>query len=99
MTAIIQDILDLDRYPLDKLISERGLDVVKQAHNQLLKTGIVALPGFVRPHATRQMADESLGRLDNTFFGSVEHNIYQEEEDDPAFEPDHPHNRKQLSEC
>lgn len=95
----MHSLLDLDRYPLHALDTEAARTVVAQAHEQFVHTGICTLPAFVRPEAAARMAEAALGRIDRMCTGAVSHNIYQEDEDDLNFLPDHPRNRRVISEC
>ena len=55
----IHSLVDLDRYPLDDLDSERGQALVKSIQSDLDRTGSASLPGFLVPDAVKAMAAEA----------------------------------------
>lgn len=55
----IYEFIDLDRYPLDNLDSEAGLQLVGDTRASLERTGCCSLPGFVRAPLISKMAVEA----------------------------------------
>ncbi len=50
-TLPVRELLDLDRYPVDRPGDPRLAEVVAQGRAELTATGMAVLPGFVRPEA------------------------------------------------
>ena len=58
----MRDILDLDRYPLDKPGSAAWLDLVSQCRADLAHDGMFNLDGFVIAGSTHPRASKKSGR-------------------------------------
>lgn len=86
----MQDILDLDHYPLDRPGSPAWLDLVARSKADLAANGMFNLEGLMRPAAvTRAMAEVApiMERL--SFVHRRQHNIYFRKEV-PGLAADHP---------
>ena len=59
-----QDLVDLERYPIDKLDSAEGGELLEQCHRSLKRDALCALPGFVRPHALDLMLAQAEPLID-----------------------------------
>jgi hypothetical protein len=59
----IDDIIDVDRYPLHRPESAAAGTLLREGRAALSRDALFALPGFVRPEATKQMAAELESRL------------------------------------
>ena len=82
--------LDLNRYPLDRLDSPEGQALVKGCRQALDRDGMFNLEGFVRPAAIAACAGDLKPLMDaDSFTHSRWHNIYFEDEID-GLAPDHP---------
>ena len=57
--ATALELVDLERYPLDDLDSERGRALVAEMREALERTGAVSLPGFLRTGALAEMVAEA----------------------------------------
>ncbi len=53
--ADLSDIIDMERYPVDDLSSDKGRTVVSACRGQMAATGLCLLPGFVRDEAVMEM--------------------------------------------
>ncbi len=70
-------ILDLDRYPIERLDSEAGRAVVERCRRDLAESGMFSLDGFVLPTALWRMARDLKPLLAaNSFLHRRQHNIY-----------------------
>ncbi len=86
----MRDILDLDRYPLDKPGSVAWLDMVAACKAEMARDGMCNLHGLMRPEAiTKAMAEVApiMERL--SFLHKRTHNIYFRKEV-PGLAADHP---------
>jgi len=86
----MQHILDLDRYPLHRLDSEAGRELLRHCADELDRNGMFTLPGFLRREVVDDMLPELTRRMQReSFTHAREHNIYF---DDAAHElpADHP---------
>ena len=86
----MQDILDLDRYPLDRPDSAGWAALVARARADLARNGMFNLDGFLRPGAIASAVEALVPRFDaESFTHARRHNIYFRKEV-PGLAPDHP---------
>lgn len=86
----MRDILDLDRYPLDRPGSQQWQALVAQCRADLAKDGMFNLEGLVKPAAlARAMAEIKPVMETLSFVHKRSHNIYFKK-DVPGLKPDHP---------
>jgi hypothetical protein len=86
----MRDILDLDRYPLDKPGTPGWEALVARCRTDLAKDGMFNLEGFVKPQALAQAISEIGPVMDTlSFTHRRRHNIYFRKEI-PGLAPDHP---------
>ncbi|OYX43693.1 MAG: 2OG-Fe(II) oxygenase [Rhodobacterales bacterium 32-67-9] len=86
----MSDIIDLDRYPLDRPESADWTALVASARADLARDGMFNLPDFVRPQAIKAAAAALMPRFDaESFRHARSHNIYFRKEV-PGIAPDHP---------
>ena len=86
----MQDLIDLDRYPLDKPGTPAWDALVAQCRADLARDGMFDLAGFLRPAALAQAVAELTPRSrEDAFTHSRQHNIYFRKEV-PGLDPDHP---------
>jgi hypothetical protein len=86
----MHDILDLDRYPLDRLGSPQGQALVARCKADLARDGMFNLEGFLQPAAIARAVAEVKPQLDTaSFTHRRSHNIYFRK-DIPGLAPDHP---------
>lgn len=88
----IEDLVDLDRYPLHEPGSARLRQLVATCRAQLAERGVATLPELVRPAAVRRMASETEAVIDHCFLCDNRHNAYLKATD-AAFPAEHPRNR------
>lgn len=95
MTSNMQlgNIVDLERYPIDRLEDVGGVDLVVRARDSMRQRGLCLLPGFIREKALRTMREEALRSLPKAFFCHNRHNAYLRD-DDPAYPAEHPRRRR-----
>lgn len=86
----MQDIIDLDRYPLDRPGSAEWQAMVDQARADLAKEGMFDLAGFLRPAAVLSACAELAPRFEREAYTHArKHNIYFRKEV-PDLAADHP---------
>jgi hypothetical protein len=86
----VRDIIDLDRYPLDKPGTPAWNDLVSRCRADLARNGMFNLEGFVIPAAIeRAMAEVRPVMETLSFVHKRSHNIYFRKEV-PGLAPDHP---------
>lgn len=74
---MIEHIIDLQRYPINRLNSEDGQKLVNQCQHDIEETGLFNLRGFLLPDAIKQAVDNSADELANhSFTHQRKHNIY-----------------------
>lgn len=73
----MEELLDLDRFPLDRLDGPAGQALVARCRDALEVRGMVNLDGFVRPQALARCVAEVLPVFDRAaFLHKRHHNIY-----------------------
>ena len=86
----MHDILDLDRYPLDRLDSPEGMALVARCQAGLAAHGMFNLGGLLKPGAITGAVAEVKPVLDSaSFTHRRSHNIYFQNQL-PGLAPDHP---------
>ena len=92
----VKDLIDLARYPVDRLDAEAGCSLVERCRAELEAEGACVLEGFLRPEAARLALAEIEGLLDQAYYCEKDHNPYLSP-DDPGLPADHPRNAPQVS--
>jgi len=73
----MKDILDLDRYPLDRPESAAARALVRRCREELAAEGMYNLPGFLREEVVARCASALQPRLDSeSFEHRRRHNVY-----------------------
>ncbi|MBK6468450.1 MAG: 2OG-Fe(II) oxygenase [Paracoccaceae bacterium] len=86
----MRDILDLDRYPLDRPGSEAWHALVARCRADLAKDGMFNLEGFLRPDAIARAMSEIEPVMERlSFLHKRSHNIYFKDQVE-GLSPDHP---------
>lgn len=88
-TPVIADILDLERYPLDRLDSPKGRMLLEACRAALRFEGACQLPGLLKEEAVERLVAEALGKRDQAHRTDSTHNVYFEAVDEslPADDP------------
>ena len=63
----VNQLIDLDRYPIDQLESGPGRDLIEICHNNLATQAIALLPEFIRPSAISEIAEEAQDLIDQAY--------------------------------
>src|SRR5580765_5143512 len=86
----MQDVLDLDRYPIDRLDAPEARELIGRCKVELAEHGMFNLPGLVRASVIDRCAAELQPLIDTVAYTHKRrHNIYfRTNIDDLA--PDHP---------
>jgi len=86
----MRDILDLDRFPLDRPGSKAWRALVDHCRIDLADKGMFDLEGFVKPLAVKKAVDEIKPVMDTlSFVHKRSHNVYFRKEI-PELAPNHP---------
>jgi hypothetical protein len=84
----MQDLLDLDRYPVDR--GDGAAELAERCRRDLAGTGMFNLEGFVRPEAIRRAVEEIIPLASSAAFTHQRwHNVYFLKEV-PGLREDHP---------
>ncbi|WP_147111409.1 2OG-Fe(II) oxygenase [Tateyamaria sp. syn59] len=90
----MKDVVDLDRYPLDRPHTPEWDALVQFAKDGLARDGLFNLPGFMRPEALRAVLTHVHPRMEaESFHHRRAHNIYFKDHVD-GLPPDDPALRK-----
>lgn len=89
MTLDPSILIDLDRYPVDALDTERGARFLESCRAELAETGACNLKGFIRPEAVNALAAEAVALEPQAFRKDKVRNAYFTQ-DDPTLPVDHP---------
>ena len=87
--AILRELVDVDRYPIDALESTAGRELLARCQADLAANGACQLDGFLRPDAVVRLVDEALSLSDVSFRNASVHNVYFEDVD-PSVPADDP---------
>jgi hypothetical protein len=86
----LADLVDLDRYPVDRLESPEGRELVESCRAALRREGAVKLDGFLRPEAVERLVADARAASTLGYPNDAAHNAYFDEEIDESLPPDHP---------
>ena len=78
------DLIDLGKYPVNKIESAAGLGFANQCRQRYIETGLCLLPGFVTNHALKILSGESDNYLSDAFFCDNTHNAYLTDNSNPT---------------
>lgn len=84
-------LIDLDRYPLDRLDEPEGAALLARCRAALAGDGCAVLPRFIRTEALAEMARESLRLAPRAHINDTRTNPYSGD-GDPTLPEDHPRN-------
>ena len=96
-SSVIEDIVDLDTYPIHRLDSPVRAELVAETRKQMDAVGCCRISDFVRPEAIAAMKEEAERLHDRTTWAVMDHNPYAGP-DDPSLPDDHPRRRFQHRE-
>ena len=89
-TNDLDQILDLERFPLDDLDGPTGRALIARCRDDLAQSGATSLEGLIRTDALEACIAEVKPALDTaSFIHAREHNVYFDD-DIPGLAPDHP---------
>jgi len=91
-TFALADLVDLDRYPLDRPESAAYANTVAEARQGLRSVGCAVIKDLVRPEALRVLSDEIVARKPTTHFSEQTINPYFHTEFNGEFPDRHPVN-------
>jgi hypothetical protein len=86
----VADVVDFDRYPVGRLDSPAGQDLVGRCSRELAVAGASVLDGFIRPAAVAAVVDWAMTAMPNAYRTDTEHNVYFTN-DDPGLPAGDPH--------
>ena len=73
----MENIIDLERFPINRLSDPEGIDLVERCKQDLYIDGMFNLDGFLLPQAIKMAISEVKPALDtSSFLHEREHNIY-----------------------
>ncbi len=72
----IADIVNFDRYPVDRIDHGEGLEFARECKQRYAETGLCMLPGFVTESALDILAQEADGYLEHAYYCDNTHNAY-----------------------
>ena len=73
---MINDIIDLSRYPVDSLDTDAGRQLASDSRNRYQRDGLCLLPGFIRADALEMLAREADDYLGDAWYCDNTHNAY-----------------------
>lgn len=86
--SAIADLVDLQRYPVHDLASDRGHELVAACQASLNSAAACRLDGFVTPQAIERMAEEARQLVDQAYRQDDVHNVYFEDIDTSLLDDD-----------
>ena len=92
---IVQNLVDLDRYPIVDLDHGRGAEFLAECQAQMETHGWCNLDGFIRMDALKALADEANDLLPSARVLTIKRNIYQGAVD-PSLPDDDPRRKEYV---
>lgn len=89
--SALDGFVDLDRFPLDRLDTRAGRELVEDCRRQLANDGCVVLKNFVPADAVARLETETLRLSPEAHYNECETNPYNSAAD-PELPPEHPKN-------
>ena len=77
----IEQVVDLEKYPLFEAESEKYRDLVSKHRGELARRGVTTLPGLVTQQALQEAIKEVEEKVESSFTMQTSHNIYLSKED------------------
>ncbi|MGF7122421.1 HalD/BesD family halogenase [Rhodococcus sp. BE178] len=90
------DVVDLTRYPINDLDGDRGRAFIAACREELLRTGVCQLSGFMVQDAVDRMVEQAIALAPSAFRTDNTHTVYFESTDE-SVSPDHPRSAQQRS--
>lgn len=81
-------LIDLDRYPIDRLRTDAGQALIDRCRADLAATGASQLDGFLQPAGIDRLVSEALSVSGGAFPNTAVHNVYFEDVDETLPEDD-----------
>lgn len=88
-SSVIDDIVDLDSYPIHLVDSPARAELVAETRAQMDQFGCCRISDFIRPDAIAAMLAEAESLHHQSAWSEMDHNPYASP-DDPSFPPGHP---------
>ncbi len=88
----LQDVVDLEAYPLNEPGNPIRAEMIEQWRNALDASLYVSIPNFVRPEALTVMADEAKRLRTLAYDNNEQRNVYLHRNPDDSLPNDHPRN-------
>ncbi len=85
----LEDIVDLDEFPIHLLANRRRAELVAETRSQMDTVGCCRISDFIRPEAVEAMRIEAESLHDQTHWANSDHNPYASAED-VSFPEGHP---------
>ena len=92
MEYSLDDLVALDRYPIDRPGSDKYRQLVSDAHAGLRATGCAVIRDFIRPDALQVLGEEIVARKDRTHYSVEAINPYFHTEFNASYPAQHPVN-------
>lgn len=95
--SALGDVIDLDRYPIDRPESTEAASLIAACRRQLAADGVCSLPGFLRSDAIATTIDTGDRLRPGAWHADQTHNVYFTDLGDPDLETlheDHPRRRR-----
>jgi len=70
------ELVDLVRYPIDRLDGAEGRALVDRCRREFTDTGVVVLPDFLTPSTVAAIVDEAAAGVAQTFVSVDDHNVF-----------------------
>ena len=94
--TIIDQLVDLDRYPITNIQTGPGRQFAEQSRQTYLNTGLCMLPGFIKAEALAELALEAEAMRGDAYFCQSSHNAYLSNPDPDAGKDDVTHLQQQT---
>ena len=90
MKKNLSNIVDLDKYPINNLESEKIKNLIKKCKKDLDQYSCSTIPNFILPKSLEMMKTELKKQLHEVYMSKESINAYLYSSDDPTLPKDHP---------
>lgn len=92
----LQDLVNLDRYPLEGPSDQKSAEFAQHCRRQYLQQGVLLLDDFLTPFGLETMAAEARSAAPKSYCKIKQHTVYLAKQD-PGFAEEHPRFRQLIT--
>ena len=90
MNDRLKTIVDLEKYPIQNLRSQKIKELITKCKNDLDQFSCSTIPNFILPQSLEVMNEELKNKIDKVYMSNKNINSYLYSKDDPSLPKNHP---------